>query len=102
MNEKTITLTLTQTQCNTLASLIDVAIRAGGVQNAKLGMPIITMMEDELNNPKNSSSSPSDKITGKAIMKMKDLDGNEVNISGDNITIKGNVNPETVKPNPEC
>ena len=48
MNERTIVITLTETQCNTLANLLDVSVRAGGMQNAKLAVPFITMMEAEL------------------------------------------------------
>jgi hypothetical protein len=48
MNERTIVITLTETQCNTLANLLDVSVRAGGMQNAKLAVPFVTMMEDAL------------------------------------------------------
>jgi hypothetical protein len=35
-----ITITLTQEQTNSLLQLIDVAIKAGGYQNAKVGVPL--------------------------------------------------------------
>ena len=35
-----ITITLTQEQTNNLLQLIDVAIKAGGYQNAKVGVPL--------------------------------------------------------------
>jgi hypothetical protein len=35
-----ITITLTQEQTNSLLQLIDIAIKAGGYQNAKVGVPL--------------------------------------------------------------
>jgi len=35
-----ITITLTQEQANSLLQLIDIAIKAGGYQNAKVGVPL--------------------------------------------------------------
>jgi hypothetical protein len=35
-----ITITLTQEQTNNLLQLIDIAIKAGGYQNAKVGVPL--------------------------------------------------------------
>jgi len=51
MSERTITLTLTQTQCNQLANLLDAAVKAGGIGPAKAAVWFITTMENELNKP---------------------------------------------------
>ena len=39
-----ITITLTQEQTNSLLQLIDVAIKAGGYQNAKVGVPLADLI----------------------------------------------------------
>ena len=39
-----ITITLTQEQANQLLQLIDIAIKAGGFQNAKVGVPIAELI----------------------------------------------------------
>jgi exo-beta-1,3-glucanase (GH17 family) len=51
MTERTITLVLTQTECNQLANLLDVAVKAGGIQIAKGALYFIQKMEAELNKP---------------------------------------------------
>jgi hypothetical protein len=51
MTERTIQLTLTQTQCNQLANMLDVAVKAGGIAVAKDAIPFIHKMESELNKP---------------------------------------------------
>jgi hypothetical protein len=39
-----ITITLTQEQTNSLLQLIDIAIKAGGYQNAKVGVPLADLI----------------------------------------------------------
>jgi hypothetical protein len=51
MNERTINLVLTQTECNQLANLLDVGVKAGGNQIAKGALYFIQKMEAELNKP---------------------------------------------------
>jgi hypothetical protein len=47
MNERTINLVLTQTECNQLANLLDVGVKAGGIQIAKGALYFIGKMERE-------------------------------------------------------
>jgi len=51
MLERTITLVLTQTECNQLANLLDVAVKSGGIQTAKGALYFIQKMEAQLNKP---------------------------------------------------
>ena len=39
-----ITIQLTQEQANALLQLIDIAIKAGGYQNAKVGVPLVDII----------------------------------------------------------
>ena len=59
MPERVITLPLTQTQCNTLAQLLDVAVKAGGIPVAKQAVWFITEMEIRLNQPEIVPDPPS-------------------------------------------
>jgi hypothetical protein len=44
-----ITIELTQEQANSLLQLIDIAIKAGGYQNAKVGVPLADLILDAAN-----------------------------------------------------
>jgi len=35
---------LTQEQANSLIQLIDIAVKAGGIQNAKVGLPLVEII----------------------------------------------------------
>ena len=35
---------LTQEQANSLLQLIDIAVKAGGIQNAKVGLPLVEII----------------------------------------------------------
>ena len=48
MTERTINLSLTQTECNQLANLLDVAVKAGGIPIAKGALWFIQKLEAEL------------------------------------------------------
>ena len=39
-----IKLELTQEQANNLLQLIDIAVKAGGIQNAKVGLPLVDLI----------------------------------------------------------
>ena len=45
---------LTQEQFNTVLQLIDIAIKAGGFQNAKVAVPIVEVLIAQAENPKPS------------------------------------------------
>jgi hypothetical protein len=45
---------LTQEQFNTVLQLIDIAIKAGGYQNAKVAVPIVEVLIAQAENPKAS------------------------------------------------
>jgi hypothetical protein len=97
MPERVITLPLTQTQCNTLATLLDVAVKAGGIPVAKQAVWFITEMEIRLNQPDqvpNPSTEPSQEPSGITEATVKDAKGNCLKITGDNIRIKAKDSPE--------
>jgi hypothetical protein len=46
--ERTITITLMETQCNHIANLFQAAVQAGGLAAAKVALPILDLLGAEL------------------------------------------------------
>ena len=55
-----ITIQLTTEQTNTLLALIDIAIKAGGFQNAKVGVPIADLILEAARGTANAVSEKSE------------------------------------------
>lgn len=55
--ERTLTIELTQAEAQNLVSLLDIATKAGGIQNARVALPLVEKVMVEANKGFGSNSS---------------------------------------------